>query len=444
MIVKNSSKENNTVTFQVELSSAEFEEHVAAAYRKNRSRIQVPGFRKGKASRMVVEGFYGKDVFYEDALEDAANPAFLFGVEQEGLRVVGRPSVTATEITDEKGAQLTFRTDVWPEATLGEYKGLEAEKDPTDVSDEEIDREIQRLRKQNARLISVDRAAENGDTVNIDYAGTKDGVAFAGGTAQGYNLVLGSNSFIPGFEEKLIGIKADEERDLDLTFPEEYHSKDLAGQAVVFHVKCNEVKYEELPEVDDDFAQDNDYDDLAAMKAGITERLHNSKETVAKNAFSDRLVNAAAANMTVDIPESMIEEKMDSLMDDYNRYISNQGMAFEQYLKMIGTTYEAFRSTTRPAAETQTRTEILLDAVATAEKLEAAEEDINAEIDKLAETYKMKAEDVRKYVDTEALKDQIIRNKAIAVITDSGIPVPPKPAEEPAAEEPAAEEPAEE
>ena len=439
MIVKNTSKENNTVTFQVELSSAEFEEHVAAAYRKNRSRIQVPGFRKGKASRMVVEGFYGKDVFYEDALEDAANPAFAFGVEQEGLRIVGRPSVTATEITDEKGALLTFSTDVWPEVTLGEYKGLEAEKDSTDVSDEEIDREIERLRKQNARLVSVDRAAENGDTVNIDYAGTKNGVAFDGGTAEGYNLVLGSNSFIPGFEEKLIGIKADEERDLDLTFPEEYHAKDLAGQAVVFHVKCNEVKFEELPAVDDDFAQDNDYDNLDAMKKAITERRQKSKETVANNAFTDRLVNAAAANMTVDIPESMIEEKMDSLMDEYNRYISSQGMRFEQYLQMMGTTYENFRATTRPAAETQTRTEVLLDAVAAAENIEVTEEDLNAEYDKMAETYSMKAEDIKKYVDAEALTEQVRRNKAIAVITDSGVAVAPKAAEE-SAEAPAAEE----
>ena len=442
MIVKNISKENNTVSFQVELSGAEFEEHVAAAYRKNRGRIQVPGFRKGKASRMVVEGFYGKDVFYEDAIEDAASPAFVFAVEQEKLRVVGRPSVTATEITDEKGALLTFGTDVWPEATLGEYKGLEAEKDPTDVSDEEIEREIERLRKQNARMISVDRPAENGDTVNIDYAGTKDGVAFDGGTAEGHDLVLGSGSFIPGFEEKLVGISAGEERDLELTFPENYHAKDLAGQNVVFHVKCNEVKYEELPAVDDDFAQDNDYDDLEAMKKAITERLHNGKETVAVNAFTDRLVNAAAANMTVDIPESMIEEHMDSLMEEYERYISSQGMPFEKYLQMIGTTPEAFRSTTRPTAEVQTRTEILLDAVKTAENLEATEEDVNAEIEKMAETYKMKAEDVRKYIDLDALNDQILRNKAIAVIRDSGIAVPPKPAEEPA-EEPA-EAPAEE
>ena len=324
MIVKNSSRENNTVTFQVELDAAEFEKHVDAAYKKNRSRIQVPGFRRGKASRMVIEGFYGKDVFYEDAMEDAAPEAFEYGVEQESLRAVGRPSLTGMEVTEEKGALLSFSTDVWPEVTLGQYKGLEAEKDPCNVSDEEIDREIERLRKQNGRLVTVERPAENGDTVNIDYRGEKDGVAFDGGTAEGHNLVLGSNSFIPGFEEKLIGISAGEERDLDLTFPEQYHSKDLAGQAVVFHVKCNEVKFEELPAVDDDFAQDNDFDTVADMRRDAEDRLRKGKETVANNAFSDRLVNAAVNNMSVEVPPSMIEAQMDSMMEDYARYIGSQ------------------------------------------------------------------------------------------------------------------------
>ena len=434
MIVKNSSKENNTVTFQVELDPNEFEKHVNAAYLKNRSRIQVPGFRKGKASRMVVEGFYGKDVFYEDALEDAANEAFAFGVEQESLRTVGRPSLTDTEITEEKGAVLSFSTDVWPEVTLGQYKGLEAEKDPCDVSDEEIDRELQRLRKQNGRMVSMDRPAENGDTVVIDYRGEKDGVAFDGGSAEGYSLVLGSNTFIPGFEEKLVGISAGEERDLELTFPQEYHSADLAGKDVVFHVKCNEVKLEELPEVDDDFAQDNDFDTVEDLKKDIVERLRKSKETVANNAFTDRLVNAAVENMSVEVPPSMIEEQMDSMMNDYSRYISAQGMPFEQYVKMMGGTVETFRESTRAAAVSQVRTELLLDAVAKAENLEVSEDELKAEMETMGKTYGMKAEEVEKYIDKEALTEQLLRNKAKAVITDSGVAVAPK-AEEPAAEE---------
>ena len=434
MIVKNSTRENNTVTFQVELDSAEFEKHVDAAYKKNRGRIQVPGFRRGKASRMVIEGFYGKDVFYDDAMEDAANEAFVFGVEQEKLRAVGRPSLTDMHVTEEKGALLGFSTDVWPEVTLGQYKGLEAEKDPCEVTEEEIDREIEKMRKQNARLITVERPAENGDTVNIDYRGEKDGVAFEGGTAEGHNLVLGSGSFIPGFEEKLVGITAGEERDLELTFPEGYHAKDLAGQAVVFHVKCNEIKFEELPEIDDEFAQDNDFDTVADMRADAKERLHKGKETVAVNAFNDRLLKAAADNMTADIPASMIEAQMDSMVEEYSNYIGSQGIPFEQYVKMMGGTVETFRETTRSAATAQVRQEILLDAVAQAENLEAAEEDIKAEIEKLAQTYSMKAEEVEKYVDKEALAEQIVRKKATDVITDSGIPVAPK-AAEPAAEE---------
>ena len=440
MIVKSSSKENNTVTFQVELDPAEFEKHVDAAYKKNRSRIQVPGFRRGKASRMVIEGFYGKDVFYDDAMEDAANEAFMFGVEQESLRAVGRPSLTDMHVTEEKGALLSFSTDVWPEVTLGQYKGLEAEKDPCDVTEEEIDREINRLRKQNGRLVSVDRPAENGDTVNIDYRGEKNGEAFDGGSAEGYNLVLGSNSFIPGFEDKLIGITAGEERDLELTFPEEYHAKDLAGQAVVFHVKCNEIKFEELPEVDDDFAQDNDFDTVADLRADAEARLRKGKETVAQNAFTDRLVDAAVNNMSVEVPPSMIEAQMDSMVEDYSRYISSQGIPFEQYVKMMGGTVETFRETTRSAAVKQLRTEILLDAVAKAENLEATEEDMKTELEALAKNYSMSAEDVEKYVDKEALTEQIIRKKATAVISDSGIPVAPEAKAEPEAEEPAAEE----
>ncbi|MBQ2455641.1 MAG: trigger factor, partial [Firmicutes bacterium] len=241
-------------------------------------------------------------------------------------------------------------------------------------------------------------------------------------------------SFIPGFEEKLIGVKAEEERDLDQTIPENNHAADLAGKAVVFHVKCNEVKFEELPELDDEFAQDNDFDTMEAMRKDAHDRLFKSKETVADNAFTDRLVNAAVANMTVDIPESMIEEHMDSLMDEYSRYITSQGIPFDQYLKMMGSDPASFRATTRPAAETQTRTELLLDAVVKAEALEVTEEDVEAEIEKMAAEYNMKAENLKKLVNVEALKEDLLRRKATAVIHDSGIPTAPK-AEEPAPEE---------
>ena len=426
MIVKNSKKETNTVTFDVELDAAEFEKHVNDAYKKNRGRIQVPGFRKGKAPRMIIEGMYGADVFYDEAIENAAQEAFIFGVEQEKLRVVGRPSLTNSTITDEKGAVLSFSTDVYPEVTLGQYKELEAEKEPVEVTEDEITAEVDRMRKQNSRLVTVERPAENGDTVTIDYCGMKDGVAFDGGTAENYNLVLGSNSFIPGFEEKLVGVSAGEERDLDLTFPEEYHAKDLAGQAVVFHVKCNEVKFEELPEADDEFAKDNDFDTLDELKADIRSKKEKEKETAAKNAFADALVEQAVENMTVEIPASMIEERMDSMVNEYAQYMSQQGLGLEDYLKMIGSDVNSFRETTRATAEKQTRTELLLAAVAEAEGVEITDEDLEKEYAEMAEAYGMKVEDVKKYVDAEGLKGDLRRRKAMDAIVDSGKVAAPK------------------
>ncbi|MBQ3276022.1 MAG: trigger factor [Oscillospiraceae bacterium] len=421
MIVKNTKREKNTVTFDVELDAAEFEKHVNEAYRKNRGRIMVPGFRKGKAPRMVIEGMYGSDVFYDEAMENAANEAFAFGAEQEKLNTVGRPGMTDSRVTEEKGAVLSFQTDVWPEVTLGQYKGLEAAKESAEVTDEEIAQEVERMRKQNGRLVTVERPAQNGDTVNIDYKGTKDGVAFDGGTAENYNLVLGSGSFIPGFEEKLVGISAQEERDLDLTFPEEYHAADLAGKAVVFHVKCNEVKFEELPELDDEFAKDNDFDTLDALKADIRSRREEQKKAAADNAFADALVEAAIDNMTVEIPASMIEERMDGIMKEYAQYMSQQGIGLEQYLKMIGSDVASFRETTRATAEKQTRTEVLLSAVADAENIQISEDDLKAEYAKMGEAYGMKAEEVEKYVDVEGLKADLRRRKAVDVIAESGV-----------------------
>ncbi len=432
MIVKNTNKEKNTVTFDVELDAAEFEKYVDGAYRKARSRIMVPGFRKGKAPRMVIEGMYGKNVFHEDAFEDAANEAFAYGVSEEKLETVGRPSMLDAKVTEENGALLSFSTDVYPEVTLGQYKGLEAVKPTVEVTDEDVDSHIERLRKQNGRIVTVERAAQDGDTVNINYCGTLEGIPFDGGTAENQDLVLGSNSFVPGFESQVVGMSAGDERDLDITFPENY-AKDLAGKAVVFHVKCNAVKVEELPELDDEFAKDNDFDTLDELKADIRANAVKEKETGAKNAFEDALVDAAAANMTVNIPASMIEERMDGILNEYARYMANQGFKFEDYLSMIGTNVQSFRDTTRPTAEKQTRTELLLAAVAKAENIEITEDDLKAEYEKLAEAYGMKVEDVEKAIDVEGLTEQLRRDRAVALIAESGVAVEKK-EEEPAEE----------
>ena len=432
MIVKNSKKEKNTVTFDVELDAAEFEKYVNGAYLKARSRIMVPGFRKGKAPRMVIEGMYGKDVFYDDAFDNAANDAFAFGVAEGKLETVGRPTMTDSKVTEENGAVLSFSTDVYPEVTLGQYKGLEAEKPSAEVTDEEVYGHIELLRKQNARLVTVERPAQNGDTVNINYAGLLDGIPFDGGTAENQNLVLGSNTFVPGFESQLVGISAGEERDLDITFPENY-GHDLGGKAVVFHVKCNEVKFEELPELDDEFAKDNDFDTLAELKADIRAKSVEEKEKAAKNAFEDALVDQAVENMTVDMPEGMVEERMDGIVREYAQYMANQGIRIDDYLKMIGTDMKSFRESMRATAEKQARTEVLLAAVAEAENVQISEEDLQAEYEKLGEAYGMKSEDVAKAIDVAALTADLRRQRAMEIIAESGVAAKEKKAKKPAA-----------
>lgn len=454
MIVKNCVKENNSVKFDVELSHAEFDKYVNAVYLKSRSKITVPGFRKGKAPRMIIEGMYGADVFYEDAVNDAAQDAFNFAVEQESLKIVGRPAVEDVNFTEEKGAVLTFSTDVYPEVTLGEYKGLTAEKTVAAVTDEEVDAEIERMRKQNSRLVAVERPAEDGDRLNIDYKGTVDGVAFAGGTAEGQTLVLGSNTFIPGFESQLIGINVGEERDIDVTFPEEYHAPELAGKAAVFHVKCNEIKFEELPVLDDEFAKDNDFDTVDELKADIRAKILKRKEEAADNAFADTVVDMAIANMTVDIPAGMIEERMDDMLREFAQYISGQGMGFEDYLRMMGTDINTFRESNRATAEKQTKSEILLTAVAEAEGLTVTDEEVEAELQTLADTYNMKLEDVKKIIpDTTGIKNDLLNQKTVTFIKDNAVVAKPKAkraskprakkAAEPVVEAPAAEESAE-
>ena len=278
MIVKNlEKKEKSTVTFDVVCDAAEFEKALNSAYLKNRKNIFVQGFRKGKAPRMIIEGMYGKEVFYDDATDELAPAAFEYAVGEESLRVVGQPAVTKVDVSEEKVLTLSFTTAVWPEVTLGQYKGLEAPKAEVEITEEKIDEELTKIQKRNARMVTVERPAEDGDTANIDYLGTVDGVAFDGGAAEGYNLLLGSNSFIPGFEAQVIGMSTGEEKDIEVTFPEEYHAAELAGKPAVFHVKVNELKIAELPELDDEFAKDvSEFDTLADYRAAIKSRMEVS------------------------------------------------------------------------------------------------------------------------------------------------------------------------
>ena len=430
MNVKNVEKENGSAKVTVEIAKDEFQTALDKAYAKIRKDIMIPGFRKGKAPRKFVERMYGSQVFYEDAVNEIFPDIYEAAIVKQELKAVGQPSVTDMQTPEDGSVVLTVSTELYPEVTLGQYKGLEAEKPSVEVTDEEVDGHIERLRKQNARLITVERPAQDGDTVNINYAGMLDGIPFDGGTAENQNLVLGSNTFVPGFESQLVGISAGEERDLDITFPENY-GHDLGGKAVVFHVKCNEVKFEELPELDDEFAKDNDFDTLADLKADIRAKSVEEKEKAAKNAFDDALVDQAVENMTVDMPEGMIEERMDGIVREYAQYMANQGIRIDDYLKMIGTDMKTFRESMRATAEKQARTEVLLAAVAEAENVQISEEDLQAEYEKLGEAYGMKAEDVAKAIDVAGLTADLRRERAMSIISESGIAVEKK-AEEPA------------
>lgn len=436
MIVKNfEKKENSTVTFDVVIDAEAFEKAVNKVYLYSRRRIFVPGFRKGKASRTIIEGMYGKDVFYDDAAHDLTPEAYNFGVEQEKLRVVGSPAVVDISITNDKELTLSFLVSVWPEVVLGQYKGLEAPKAKVEITDAQVEEQVERVRQRNSRIITVARPAQEGDTAVIDFEGSIDGEPFEGGSGEGHNLVLGSHSFIPGFEEQVIGMSAGEEREIAVTFPEDYLEKTLAGKPAQFRVKCNEVKENQMPDLDDEFAKDvSEFDTLDEYKASIREKLTSAAEAEAENAYHSLLLEQAGDNMTADIPNAMVEEQLNKLVNDYDQNLQMNGLNLELYLKYTGQDKNSFRNKIRPNAVRWSKTAVVLDKIAQEEGLQASDEEIEAEYKKLADEYQMELEDVKEDTEREVLEDEIKARKAAQIIFDTGIPT------EPVAEEPAAAE----
>lgn len=428
MDVKNvEKKENGRLSFQVEIDRAAFEAAVNKAYQKAKKDIYVPGFRKGKAPRMVIEGMYGSEVFYEDAVNDIAPEAYEAGVKESGSRTVGRPTVTDFNVSDEKVLTIDFEVALYPEVTLGEYKGLEVYKENPQVTDEEIASELERVQKRNARIQVVDREAKNGDTVNIDYDGYKDGVRFDGGKDEKHDLVLGSNTFVPGFEEQLVGMKAGDEKDIDITFPKEYH-EGLAGAAVVFKVKVNEVKESILPELDDDFAKDvSEFDTLEEYKADIAKNILKSKQDNAETEFHYAALEKAAENMKADIPAEMVEEQVDNMVNDYRHNVAMQGMDFEQYLGMMGMDENTFRGIMRPSAEKQARNEVLLEAVAAAEEIVPTDEEIEEEYKRASEMYQTDLEQIKAVIAPELVARDLKMKKASEIIYNSAVATDKKP-----------------
>ena len=444
MILKNTEKkENNWFDFTVETTAEEFDNAVKAVYKKNKNQINIPGFRKGKAPLAVIEGMYGREVFYQDALDELAQPAFEAGLEETKAEFIGRPSITAADVTDERTGTFTFTVELYPEVELGEYKGLEVESPSAEVTDEEVDAEVENLRKRNARKVSVeDRPAQMGDTANIDFEGFLDAEKtqpFDGGKGENHELELGSGSFVPGFEEQIVGMSIGEEKDINITFPEDY-VEDLAGKDVVFHVKVNGIAYTELPKLDDDFAQDvSEFDTLEEYLADVRTKLTERKEREAKSAVRNGAVEKACENMKVTVPETLVKSHIEAMVRNFaaNYGMDDPNMSTEEVMQKMGMTEESVNSFIRPNAEKEAKVELLVKAVIEKENIEATEDALNEYVNKMAEEVQASAEDIRKYFGEDYITSQYKHEKALEVIAESAVLVEKKAEEttEKAAEE---------
>ena len=412
-------KEKNTADVTVEVSPAKFDAACDAAYRKEKGRIAIPGFRKGKAPRKIIENMYGASVFYESAIDELCPDALEYAVNEEKLDIVGRPRVKDVDIADDKTVTITFSVALYPEVKMGEYKGLSAPREAVEVSDKEIDGEIENIRKRNARIKEVSRKANKGDTANIDFEGFTDGKAFEGGKGENYDLVLGSGSFIPGFEEQVIGMKAGEEKDINVTFPEQYQ-KDLAGKPAVFKVKVNSVKESILPDLDDEFAKDvSEFDTLAEYRNSVKEQIAERKNAAAENAYREAIMDKLTEVTEAEIPDAMIDERVEYIIRDYENNLKAQGMDLDTYFGMTGLNRGSFESTVRPSAEKNIRFELAIEKIAELEKVEVTDEDCENELKSMAEKYNMELEAIKKYVRLDDVRAQLKRQKVEELIMDA-------------------------
>ena len=435
MIIKSTEKNGNQATIVVEIDKELMESGVNAAYMKARKSIMIPGFRKGKAPRKMIESMYGAHVFYEDGLEEIFPKVYDFAIAGQDFKAIGRPTLKDMDINDENVVTLTLVTDVYPEVTLGQYKGLEVEKAEPVVTDAQVQAELDRMAENVSSTETADRPAEMGDTVNIDFEGFDNGVPFECGKGENHDLKLGSGSFVPGFEEQLVGMSAGEEKDINITFPEDYH-KDLAGKAVVFHVKVNKVTVTIVPTQDDEFAKDvSEFDTLDELKADIRAKAVAEQQKQLDSAFENAAVEKAAENTTVDMPEALVERELDTQMERFAYQLQMSGYSMEQYAKMMGGDVNTMRNAFRPVAEKQAKVSVTLEKIVEVEGITVTEEEINAEIDSLAAQYEMDAAKVKELVPMEELTESLKTRKATKIIVDSAVAVAPKTAEETGSEE---------
>ena len=425
MTVKSCEKlEKSRVALTIEASAEEFEAAVNKAYLKMRGKINVPGFRVGKAPRKIIEKMYGEEVFYEEAVNIILPDAYEDAVKEQKLDVVGYPEVELESCTKD-GVVFKCTVAVYPEVKLGQYKGLEAPKAEVKVAAADVNARLKEMADRNSRLVSVERAVKKGDTADIDFEGFDNGVAFDGGKGENFDLEIGSGSFVPGIEEQLIGMKAGEEKDIDITFPENY-TPELAGKPVVFHVKVNEVKVKEVPAIDDEFAKDvSEFDTLKELKADIKKKMTAERTEAAQRAFEDVLMAKVAEGVEAEIPHEMVELQAERMMEQFKQQLAAQGIPFEQYLKMTGTTEADFRKQADGPAAEQVKMDLAVEAIIKAEGLEATDEDVENELKNVAEKYGMDLETVKKYLRPEDVKEQVIREKAVKVVADSAVAVAP-------------------
>ncbi len=435
-------KEKNSAEITVSVSPEEFEAALVKVFNKNRKSIQIPGFRKGKAPRKIVEAMYGESVFYEDAINEVAPDAYFYSVKEKELKVVANPSIEDAKVEDDKSLTLKFNAVLYPEVELGQYKGLEAVRKAVKVDPAEIDMEVDQLRERNATVQTAERPAKFGDTVVIDYEGFIDGVPFEGGKGEKHDLEIGSNSFIPGFEIQLIGASAGDDTEVNVTFPEDYHAENLKGKPAVFKCHVHEVKEKLLPEADDEFAKDvSEFDTLADFRKNIEDKLIKQKESKTRDDFLDLLLAQVVDGMKVDLNDAMVEQRAQQMVEDMAQRIQNQGISFDTYLSWMGTNLADFTKSQQVTAEKTIRQELALKKIADLEGITVSDEDKEEELKKLAEQYGMDVDTIKNFMDTDMMEESILYKKAADFIIDNAVALPePEPEKVEASEAEAAAE----
>ena len=424
MSVQVENLEKNMAKLTIEVPAEELEKAIQAAYMKQKGKIALPGFRKGKVPRHMIEKMYGVEIFYEDAANELISNEYPKAVDESGLDIVSRPTVDVTQIEKGKPFIFTAEVAVKPEVTLGKYMGVQVTKIDTSVTEEEVDAEVEKERESNARTITVeDRPVADGDTAVIDYEGSVDGVPFEGGKGENHSLVIGSHSFIDTFEDQLIGKNAGDEVEVNVTFPEDYHAADLAGKPAVFKVKINEIKAKELPELDDDFAQDvSEFDTLAEYKESVKTKLQERKEAAAKRDKEEEAINKIIEKSEMEIPDAMVETQVASMMNDFAGRMSQQGLTMEQYMKFTGMTAEKLQEQMKPEAVKRIQTSLVLEKIAKEENIEVSDEDVEAEVVRMAEMYGMEADKLKEYMgddERDSMKKDLAIQKAVDLIMEN-------------------------